>query len=55
MKKEVQLAALHDKFGDSAVCKDPEALAELQEEVEAVTQELAAIDEAWQERADAQS
>jgi len=55
MKKEVQLAGLHDKFGDPAVCKDPDALAELQEEVEAVSRELAAIDEAWQERADSQS
>ena len=54
MKKEVELAALHDKFADPAVCKDPEALAELQEEVEAVSQELSAIDEAWRERADAQ-
>ncbi len=55
MKKEVELAALHDKFGDPTVCKDPEALAELQEEVEAVSAELSAMDAAWQERADTSS
>ena len=54
MEREVQLAALHDKFGDPAVCKDPEALAELGEEIEAVSQELAAIDAVWRERVDAQ-
>ncbi len=54
MEKEVQLAALNDKFGDPAVCKNPEALMELQEEVEFVSGELAAIDAAWQERVDAQ-
>jgi len=55
MNKEVELAALQDKFGDPAVCKNPEALAELQEEFEAVSQELAAVDSAWRERADDQS
>ncbi len=54
MEREVQLAALHDKFGDPTVCKDPEALAELGEEIEAVSQELTAIDAAWKERVDAQ-
>lgn len=54
MEREVHLAALHDKFGDPAVCKDPEALAELQEEIESISLELAAMDAAWQERADAQ-
>ena len=52
MNREVRLAALHERFGDPAVCKDPEQLAELGEEVDALTAELAALDAAWRERVD---
>ncbi|MDO8631292.1 MAG: ATP-binding cassette domain-containing protein [Phycisphaerales bacterium] len=51
IERETQLAALHERFGDPAVCRDPNLLAELQEEADAVSAELAEIDAAWQERA----
>jgi ATP-binding cassette subfamily F protein 3 len=50
MERESRLAELHEKFGDPRVVTDAESLAELQEEVEAVSAELALIDRAWQER-----
>ena len=53
MDKEVELAALQQKFADPAVLKDPEALAELNEEIEATSAELAELDAAWQDRVDA--
>ena len=52
IERETQLADLHEKFGDPAVCKNAEQLAELREESEAVAAELAEIDAAWQGRAD---
>jgi ATP-binding cassette subfamily F protein 3 len=54
MDREVRLAGLHERFGDPAVCKDPDRLADLGEEVDALTAELEALDAAWQERADAE-
>lgn len=51
--RETKMSQLHERFGDPAVCRDPELLAELQEEAEALAAEIAAIDEAWQERVDA--
>ncbi len=54
MEREVQLAALQERFGDSQLCKDADALAELHEELVAVTAELALVDAAWQERAETQ-
>ena len=53
MEKEIELGALHEKFADPAILKDPDALAELNEEIEAVSAELAEVDAAWQERVDA--
>ena len=53
MEKEIELAALHEKFADPAILRDPEALAELNEEIEAVNAELAEVDTAWQQRVDA--
>ena len=44
-----------EKYGDPALCRDPERLAELEEEVEAVTAELAALDMAWRQRAESES
>ncbi len=52
---EEQLGLLHEKFGDPEINKDPEALEELKEKVEALERELAEIDEAWQERAEMDS
>lgn len=54
MDRETKLAGLQEKYGDPAVCRDPERLAELEEEIEEVTAELSAIDAAWQQRVDAQ-
>ncbi len=51
IERETQLAVLHDRFGEPSVCKNPEVLAELQEEAEGVSAELAEIDAAWQARA----
>ncbi len=54
MEREVELTTLQERFGDPQLCKDADALAGLQGEIEAVTAELAAVDAAWQERAEAQ-
>ena len=54
IEHETKLAALHERFSDSSVYRDPDILAELREEVEAVEAELAEIDAAWQERAETQ-
>ncbi|UCE59318.1 MAG: ABC-F family ATP-binding cassette domain-containing protein [Phycisphaerales bacterium] len=54
IEHETKLAALHERFADSSVYRDPEILAELQEELEAVETELAEIDAAWQERVESQ-
>ncbi len=54
VERETELAALHERFADSNVYKDPEALEELQEQLDAATAALAEADAAWQERADAQ-
>lgn len=53
VEKEIALAALHERYGDPAVLRDPEALAELVEEIDAAAAELAVVDAAWQERVDA--
>lgn len=52
--REVQLAALQERFGDPAVCRDPDALAELKEQIDELTRELAEIDAAWHERTEHQ-
>lgn len=54
IEHEAQLAALNQRFGDPAVYKDPEALADLRRQVDAVAEELADVDAAWRERVDAQ-
>ncbi len=54
MEREVQLAALHERFGNAEVYKDPEGRAELEEEMEGLSAELAALDAAWRERVDSQ-
>jgi ATP-binding cassette subfamily F protein 3 len=51
IERETQLAALHGRFGDPVVCRDPDLLAELSEEADALSAELAEIDAAWQDRA----
>ncbi|MEK6799555.1 MAG: ABC-F family ATP-binding cassette domain-containing protein, partial [Planctomycetota bacterium] len=52
IEKETKLAELQARFGDPAVCRDPEALEELQEEIDAVAAELTEADAAWRERID---
>lgn len=52
MEKESDLAALSERFGDPAVCRDHEAAADLQFQVDELRDEITAIDAAWQERAD---
>ena len=51
---EEKLASLHMRFGDADVCKDPDLLAELKEDAEAVEAELAETNAAWEERAEYQ-
>lgn len=53
MEKEIELAALNERYGDPAIMRDPEALADLAERIEEATTELAQVDAAWQERVDA--
>ncbi|MCO6438403.1 MAG: ABC-F family ATP-binding cassette domain-containing protein [Phycisphaerae bacterium] len=50
VEQETRLAELHEKFGDPRIVTDPEALAELQEQMDEVSAELAVLDQAWQER-----
>ncbi len=52
MEKEVAIAQLNERFGDAEVHKNPDLLAEIQEELAALEAELTVIDQAWQERAD---
>ena len=52
MEKEIELAALNEQYGDPAVMRDPDALAELGEKIEEAATELADVDAAWQERVD---
>jgi len=54
IEREAKLAELHERFADSAVYKDPDTLADLREEVEAVESDLAEVDAAWQQRAELQ-
>ena len=51
---ETRLAQLQEQFGDPLICKNPDALAELTEEVEAVENLLSEVDREWQERAEYQ-
>ena len=51
---ETRLAQLQEQFGDPLICKNPDALAELTEEVEAVESTLSEVDREWQERAEYQ-
>lgn len=53
IERETELATLHERFGDSTVYKDPDVLADLREQSESLEQEIASIDAAWQQRADA--
>lgn len=52
MRLETKQSVLRERFGDPDVCKNSEALAELQTEFDVVTAELIEVDEAWQDRAD---
>ncbi len=52
IERETRLSMLHERFGEPAVCKDPDLLAELQDDANALAEEIAAIDAAWQERAE---
>ena len=54
IEREERLAALGERFGDPEICKNPDALADLQDEIHAIEQEVALLDEAWHERADDQ-
>ena len=51
IEREVELAALHERFGNPAIFKDLDAMAELKEQVESAERDLAEVDRAWQERA----
>jgi ATP-binding cassette subfamily F protein 3 len=52
IESEAALEALNLKFSDPAVCKDPVALAALREAIETRTDELAAMNRAWEQRVD---
>jgi len=50
IEREVALSALQDKFADPAVLRDPEALAELKEQIDYATEDLSIVESAWHER-----
>jgi len=50
LAKETELTELNERFGDSAVYQDLDALAELREKVDEVQQELEALNTAWEAR-----
>lgn len=52
MTLETKQSVLRERFGNPDICKNPEALVELQTEFDAVTAELIEVDAAWQDRAD---
>ncbi len=52
ISKERELAGLMEQFASEAVYRDPAATRALQEQCEALKAEIAAIDAAWQERAE---
>lgn len=54
MEREIKLAEMQQRFGDPALYKDPEARAELEEEIAYLSEELSVIDAAWHERAEGQ-
>ena len=51
-KREERHAVLQERFGDPAVYKDPEAIAQLRSEFDTLQQELSAAEEVWLERVD---
>jgi ATP-binding cassette subfamily F protein 3 len=53
IERETELATLQDRFGDAEIYKDPALLAELRDQVDELEVEIASIDAAWQQRADA--
>ena len=54
IEQEATLAGLHERFGDPDVCRDAEAMASLRGEFDACTEKLAALNEAWEQRAEAE-
>jgi ATP-binding cassette subfamily F protein 3 len=53
--KEEQIAAIQGRFADQAVYRDPQAAPDLQAQLQAATEELAALNAAWEQRAQDQS
>ncbi|MCP4246109.1 MAG: ATP-binding cassette domain-containing protein [bacterium] len=51
--KEQSVQALQDRFADEAIYRDPQAVGELRSQLEAVNEELQALNQAWVERVDA--
>ncbi len=54
IERETELAVLHEKFADPNVCRDRDALAALQEEVESLEADLSEVDAVWQKRVESQ-
>ncbi len=54
IERETELAVLHEKFADPNVCKDRDALAALQEDVESLEADLSEVDAVWQKRVESQ-
>ncbi len=50
--REERMAGLNERFGDPAVCRDPEALADLRREVADIEADLAVAERCWNERAE---
>ena len=48
--KEEQVAAIHERFADESIYRNPEAVGRLNLELDAATEELNALNAAWEER-----
>jgi ATP-binding cassette subfamily F protein 3 len=54
IERETELAAVTERFGDPAVYKDAQKLADLRSQAQELEKELAEVDAAWQERVENQ-
>ena len=51
IERETRLATLNERFGEPRVMKNPEALQDLQDEVGELSEQIAELNKAWEERA----
>ena len=52
ISKEEELAVIQKRFGEESLYRDPTAARQLLEELQALTTDLAHLNQAWEQRAD---